>query len=99
MVKPGRGYRASRFLFHSKLICMMDFFRFTFSSLGVFIGMMLLLSGISSFILIMWNRYWRHKNIRLHGYPPPHCDADGDFKEEKEKNKDAHEEDGYNSDW
>jgi len=22
-------------------------------------------------------RYW---NINKHGYPPPHCDADGDFK-------------------
>lgn len=25
------------------------------------------------------NRYWRHKTIRKQGYPPPHCDADGDF--------------------
>lgn len=23
---------------------------------------------------------WRHMNIRKHGYPPIHCDADGDFK-------------------
>ena len=31
------------------------------------------------------NRILRHKNIRMHGYPPIHCDADGDFKvEEKE---------------
>jgi hypothetical protein len=28
------------------------------------------------------NRVLRHWNIRKHGYPPPHCDADGDFKEE-----------------
>ena len=28
-----------------------------------------------------WNRFWRYWNIRKHGYPPPHCDADGDFKE------------------
>jgi hypothetical protein len=26
------------------------------------------------------NRILRHWNIRKHGYPPPHCDADGDFK-------------------
>jgi hypothetical protein len=28
------------------------------------------------------NRILRHWNIRKHGYPPPHCDADGDFKEQ-----------------
>ena len=29
----------------------------------------------------------RHANIRKHGYPPKHCDADGDFKPEKERAK------------
>ncbi len=28
------------------------------------------------------NRILRHRNIRLHGYPPAHCDADGDFRDE-----------------
>ena len=28
------------------------------------------------------NRVLRHWNIHKHGYPPPHCDADGDFKEQ-----------------
>jgi hypothetical protein len=28
------------------------------------------------------NRIMRHWNIHKHGYPPPHCDADGDFKTE-----------------
>lgn len=32
------------------------------------------------------NRILRHRNIRMHGYPPEHCDADGDFrKKEKEE--------------
>ena len=31
------------------------------------------------------NRVLRHWNIRKHGYPPAHCDADGDFKPEKDK--------------
>lgn len=26
------------------------------------------------------NRVMRHWNINKHGYPPQHCDADGDFK-------------------
>jgi hypothetical protein len=25
----------------------------------------------------------RHWNIHKHGYPPPHCDADGDFRDEE----------------
>lgn len=29
-----------------------------------------------------WNRLMRHLNIRKHGWPPEHCDADGDFKPE-----------------
>lgn len=28
------------------------------------------------------NRIFRHWNIRKHGYPPAHCDADGDFRPE-----------------
>jgi hypothetical protein len=35
---------------------------------------------LANTISTMWNRFWRHFNIRKHGYPPPHCDADGDFK-------------------
>ena len=31
-------------------------------------------------VLILPNRIMRHWNIRKHGYPPAHCDADGDFK-------------------
>jgi len=30
------------------------------------------------------NRIIRHLNIRKHGWPPAHCDADGDFKPEPE---------------
>ena len=31
------------------------------------------------------NRIIRGFNIRKHGYPPPHCDADGDFKKIEKK--------------
>lgn len=27
------------------------------------------------------NRILRHWNIHKHGYPPPYCDADGDFQQ------------------
>lgn len=33
-------------------------------------------------IFRMWNRVIRHLNIRKAGWPPPHCDADGDFRQE-----------------
>ena len=33
----------------------------------------------------MWYRFWRHFNLMKHGYPPEHCDADGDFKQTKEE--------------
>ena len=26
------------------------------------------------------NRQLRHRSIKLHGWPPDHCDADGDVK-------------------
>jgi hypothetical protein len=47
----------------------------------------MILGGIGNLIMFLWNRFWRHWSIRIHGYPPPHCDADGDFKKEK-KNDD-----------
>lgn len=35
---------------------------------------------IRTLLFVLPNRICRHKNILRHGYPPPHCDADGDFK-------------------
>ena len=40
-------------------------------------------------IFKIWNRFMRHLNIRKHGWPPPHCDADGDFKPEEEPDEEA----------
>lgn len=44
-----------------------------------------LTSLIGFYILVRYSfKFWksviRHLNIRQHGWPPPHCDADGDFK-------------------
>jgi hypothetical protein len=30
-----------------------------------------------------WNRLMRHLNIRKHGWPPAHLDADGDFEDDQ----------------
>jgi hypothetical protein len=60
---------------------MIEIIKYIFSSFWVFLGVLILISLILTFIANMHNRFWRHFNIRKHGYPPAHCDADGDFKE------------------
>lgn len=57
----------------------MAFLEFTFRSFWTFFGVLILCSMILNFVFKSWNRFWRHLNIRKHGYPPSHCDADGDF--------------------
>jgi len=63
----------------------MEFLKFMFQGFWHFIGCALILNGIATTICFIWNRFWRHWNIRKHGYPPIHCDADGDFKAEPDK--------------
>lgn len=58
----------------------MQLINLIFESFWHFIGACILLSILGNFILNLWNRFWRHLNIRKHGYPPNWCDADGDFK-------------------
>lgn len=36
----------------------------------------------SNLIFQCWNRFWRHWTLRKNGYPPAHCNADGDFQTE-----------------
>lgn len=48
----------------------------------VFIPILLYLSlsVVCSCLFKCWNRWLRSRNIKNAGYPPSHCDADGDFK-------------------
>lgn len=63
----------------------MEIVEFIFRGFWTFIGFALLLNIILfytiNFTMKVWNRTLRHWNIRKHGYPPEHCDADGDFNE------------------
>jgi hypothetical protein len=63
---------------------MKELLEFTFSGFWTFCGVLLLIElvllNVFKVVMFMWNRFWRHFNIRKHGYPPSHCDADGDFK-------------------
>lgn len=36
----------------------------------------------------VFGRFFRAITINKHGYPPAHCDADGDFKKEPERDDD-----------
>lgn len=49
-----------------------------YSSFWNFLGFLIILYLILHYMFISWNRFLRHLNIRKHGYPPPHCDSDGD---------------------
>jgi len=59
----------------------MELINLIFKSFWHFIGACILLGGLGNFLLLMWNRFWRHWNIRKHRYPPKWCDADGDFRD------------------
>jgi hypothetical protein len=67
----------------------MKFLEFMFQSLGHFFGMLILFLIITDSITHFYNfnskifyRFMRHLDIKKNGYPPAHCDADGDFKPE-----------------
>jgi hypothetical protein len=51
-----------------------------FRSFWTFVGALLLLAIPFEFAFSVWNRFMRMLNIRKQGWPPPHCDGDGDFK-------------------
>ena len=41
-------------------------------------GLLFFTGIITHFIFLCWNRLLRCLTIRKVGWPPPHCDADGD---------------------
>lgn len=67
---------------------MKEFFIFIFSHFWPWLGFSLLICNILSLITKLINRICRHANIRKHGYPPAHCDADGDFRPIKKEEND-----------
>jgi hypothetical protein len=59
---------------------MKELFEFVLSNFWIWLGFILILEEILRFFVILANRIMRHWTIRKHGYPPAHCDADGDFR-------------------
>lgn len=62
---------------------MMTFLEFAFQSLGHFIGVFFLLSLLIGYPVSIINRKIKHNTLRRMGYPPAHCDIDGDFAKEE----------------
>lgn len=71
---------------------MVEIFRIASANLFGFIAVILIIYIPCRYAWKICNRYWRHKTIQKMGYPPPHCDADGDFKTEPEKEEKEEEE-------
>lgn len=55
---------------------------YQFMSDSPYLTFFLVLILIEGFYKIV-NRFFRTLNIRKNGWPPEHCDADGDFKNEE----------------
>jgi uncharacterized membrane protein len=63
---------------------LIELVKFACSGFWIFIGTYLLLCLILYFIINgfvkVWSRFMRFLMVSIHGWPPPHLDADGDFK-------------------
>ena len=59
---------------------------------GYWIILSLIIYAPINLIKYLVNRPLRHKTIMEHGWPPKHCNADGDFKKKK---KDEDEDDDF----
>jgi len=65
----------------------MEELKFIFSDFWIWLGFMFLIGGIFTGIYNIIQRILRHYSLKKLGYPPSHCDADGDFQK-KDNNKD-----------
>ena len=71
---------------------MVEFLKYVFGSFWMWLGFVIIVGMILNFIFKVYNRTLRQRNIMKHGYPPAHCDADGNFPQIK--NEDSND-DGF----
>lgn len=57
---------------------MMELLKFVLSDLWIFIGFTIIFSIPFYAIVTVCQLLLRHSTMRKQGYPPRHCDADGD---------------------
>jgi hypothetical protein len=61
-----------------------DLLEIALSGFWSFVGSWVLLSLPFDAIRYCWKYWLRSRNIKHHGWPPPHLDADGDFAPQPE---------------
>lgn len=61
---------------------MITLLEFTFRSFWHFMGVLILVCVPVCTLATAWQMIMRHLSIRARGWPPSHCDADGDFRAE-----------------
>jgi len=61
---------------------MIEILQYALSGFWKFLGFLIILCLLLQTVVTIINTIFRHININKHGCPPPHCDADGDFKED-----------------
>lgn len=62
---------------------MMDFLRFIFSDFWIWLGFVIIVLTPLGLVYNTISRKIKAKTIRMCGWPPAHCDSDGDFKKDK----------------
>lgn len=62
----------------------MEALRFIFSDVWIWIASTITMYVIFRFIINLTDSILRHRTLRKNGYPPIHCDVDGNFREDKE---------------
>ena len=59
---------------------MKELFQFLLSNFWIWLGFLIILGTVLGYFNKLVKIILRYLTIRRHGYPPDHCDADGDFR-------------------
>lgn len=57
----------------------MTLLEFIFSSFWIWLGLMVILTTFFYWTYALYSRYLRHRLLKKLGYPPKHCNVDGDL--------------------
>ena len=73
----------------------MEFFELMFRSFWTFLGFIILIGVVLTFLYGLYERPMRHHVMMKHGYPPEHCDADGNFPAEDDDEETTKDNENY----
>jgi len=66
---------------------MVEFLKFVFSNFWMWLGFVIIVGQLLTFIFRVYNRALRHRSLMKYGYPPENCDADGDYRQIKKNDE------------